>query len=195
MFFLVEYATFEKRKKMGKNFNDKKLAELLYNYAVFLESVLGDNDYNLSSNGILEIVDSRFITTSDYFGRGNCNDDSQRKLFLSLNVATENFLDDFMKTPDKFKNINIVYSQMPFNKPNSLIHKLSLVPVITSSVAIFGAYGLKKNRYERFKNLESLNKFTSYLVKNGLGYERFFSQNNDSYFELVLSRNRHLKHS
>ena len=81
---------------------------------------------------------------------------------------------------------------MPFNNPHSLIRKLSLVPVKTSSVAVFGAYGLKKNHYEKLSNIENVEKFTSCLVKNGLGYEKFFAQNKDSYYELVLSHARSL---
>ena len=170
---------------------DKNI-ELLGNYAAFLEETLEDNGYKLSENGVMEVVDSSFNATSEYIGRGNYNGTCRREDLLVLRIVTENILDDFLQNPDGIKNVNIVYSQMPFNKPNNLIHKLSLVPVLTPAVAIFGAYGLKKDRYERVESFNVLRKYTSSLINNGLDYEHFFKQNSDSYFELIISRNKEL---
>ncbi|MBR3199192.1 MAG: hypothetical protein IKG27_04170 [Bacilli bacterium] len=159
---------------------------MLFNYAAFLERTLEGLGYDINNNEIMEVIDSSFNATSDYLGRVNESDERNRELILR--TVTENVLDRYLGDYMIFPNVNIVYSQMPFKKPDNLIKKMALVPILTPSVAVFGAYGSSKFVYQHKKNSESLNEFVSYLDKYDLDYDHFYDRKNDKYFELIITK-------
>lgn len=163
---------------------------LIKGYATFLESTLKELGYNFSEMGIMEIMDPNFNITSEYLGR--ISDEESRTYIKSLRTVTENYLDDYLEDYTIFPDINVVYSQMPFHRPGELIKKLALVPVLTPSVAVFGAYGFKRKAYQRSKNIEAIEEFASQLDNNGLDFNIFNTQTADKYYKLIISRNKEM---
>ncbi len=170
--------------KRGINMSNE--TELLGNYASFLESTLKINGYNFANGEIMEVTDAKFDVASDFLG---CSFDSGRIKAINFRVVTEDILDKYLNNYEMYPDVNIIYSQVPFYNPVSLIKKLSLVPIVTPAVAIFGAYGFKKIKYKSIQNLKYLDMFTNLLVNNNLNYDRFYKQNNKEYFELIVARN------
>lgn len=162
----------------NRNFN----VSLLNDYTIFLKSILENVGYNFSNGEIMEITDYNFNTALDFF----CRSFNNRAGSLNFRIVTEDVLERYIKNPMMFSDVRIIYSHLPFNKPENLIRKLSLVPVITPAVAVFGAYGLMDYNYKR--NLKYLDMFKQNLEQNNLSYDYFYSQTSDKRFELIVSR-------
>ncbi len=164
----------------------KEEKKLLFGYADFLKSTLEQAGYDFDNTEIMEVMDRDFNAISDYLGRSNENDRRDRNLILR--AVTENVLDRYLGDFMIFPNVNIVYSQVPFKKPDELIKKMALVPILTPSVAVFGAYGSDKLFYQYKKNMESLDRFVSFLDKYDLDYDRFSDSGRDKYYKLVIAK-------
>ena len=154
--------------------------KLLVDYAQFLENVLENYGYETQTHELLEITDNNFNTVSDYLGFSYKDG---RRHIKSLRICTEDVLDKILIDPN-YMPVDVVYSQMPFVRPDNMIRKLALVSANTKAVAILGAYSFKKRNYEQERNQRYLQQFSDFLTN----FEYLTEETAEGNLELVISR-------
>lgn len=163
--------------------DEEKQIDLLGHYAEFLESNLLGTGISFDDEEVMEVTDKKFNIVSDHFNREN---------ICSHRIVTLDYLQEYLNDPTIYPNVNVVYAQLPFDNSRELIRKLSLVPYITSSLAVFGAYGLKEDHRDYKNNSKNLKKFAKSLASKGIDYEFKTEENLTDYYNLIITKQKKL---